>query len=145
MKLTKREKRNNPDIKEDIQTAEPVQQENIQLNQKKSYKKHVLITAIVLVVVFGVFGVYSYARPGQYDDFAKCLSEKGVKVYGAMNWCKYTQAQKGMFGKSFKYVDYEEFSELPGIKTTPTWVINGEWYESVQSFQQLSELTGCVI
>ena len=50
-----------------------------------------------------------------------------------------------MFGKSFDYVNYHEFTELQGIKKTPTWVINGKWYENTQSFERLSELTGCEI
>ena len=64
-------------------------------------------------------------------------------MYGAMDWCKFTQAQKGMFGKSFKYINYHEFQELPGIKKTPTWVIKGVWHENVQSFDKLAALTGC--
>ena len=66
-------------------------------------------------------------------------------MYGALGWCKYTQAQKAMFGKSFDYVNYHEFTELNGIKKTPTWVIGGKWYENTQSFERLSELTGCKI
>jgi hypothetical protein len=64
-------------------------------------------------------------------------------MYGAMDWCKYTQGQKAMFGKSFKYIYYHEFNELPGIKKTPTWVINGAWHENAQSFEKLEALTGC--
>ena len=66
-------------------------------------------------------------------------------MYGAMEWCKYTQGQRAMFGKSFKYINYHEFTELPGISKTPTWVINGKWYENAQSFDKLSGLTGCKI
>ena len=64
-------------------------------------------------------------------------------MYGAMDWCKFTQGQKAMFGRSFKHINYHEFDELPGIKTTPTWVINGEWHENVQTFDKLAALTGC--
>ena len=66
-------------------------------------------------------------------------------MYGAMDWCKYTQAQKAMFGKSFKFINYHEFNELQGIKKTPTWVINGAWHENVQPFDKLSALTGCKV
>ena len=64
-------------------------------------------------------------------------------MYGAIDWCKYTQGQAHMFGKSFKYINYHDESELPEIKTRPTWVINGKWYEKVQSFETLSSVTGC--
>ena len=95
-----------------------------------------------------------YKEPGIYtndaikmyfDNFAKCISDKGAVMYGAMEWCKYTQGQRAMFGKSFKYVNYHEFTELPGIMKTPTWVIDGKWYENAQSFDKLSGLTGCKI
>ena len=81
----------------------------------------------------------------RFDDFAKCLTEKGAVMYGAMDWCKFTQAQKAMFGKSFRHIDYREFNEIEGIKITPTWVINGKWHENTQSLDKLSALSGCKI
>ena len=41
------------------------------------------------------------------DDFAKCLTQKSVVMYGAY-WCPHCQAQKKLFGSSFKYVNYVE-------------------------------------
>ena len=97
----------------------------------------------IVVLATAAYSVYSINKPGAYDKFAKCLSEKGAVMYGAMEWCKYTQGQKAMFGKSFRHINYLEYQELPGIKKTPTWVINGAWHENVQSFERLAELTGC--
>ena len=112
----------------------------------KSHKKHIILGLIAIFVIGISYYSYSaYSKPGYYDDFAKCLTEKGAVMYGALGWCKYTQAQKAMFGKSFDYVNYHEFTELQGIKKTPTWVIGGKWYENTQSFERLSELTGCKI
>ncbi len=92
--------------------------------------------------------------PGQYDDFAKCLTEKGVKMYGAY-WCPHCQSQEKMFGGSWKYVDYIECS-LPnrggqtaacskaGIEGYPTWELgNGERIEGEVPLRQLSERSGC--
>tara|TARA_Y100000310_G_scaffold33096_1_gene31306 strand:- start:1696 stop:2121 length:426 start_codon:yes stop_codon:yes gene_type:complete len=141
MKLTKREQRN---LQEGESQPSEVQPQYIE-PEKKSYKKHIIVSIISIVVLFSVYGVYSYAKPGRYDDFARCLTEQGVEVYGAMNWCKYTQAQKGMFGKSFNLLNYQEYEALEGIKTTPTWIVDGKWYENVQSLDRLSELTGCEI
>lgn len=124
-----------------------IEQHSQSLNQQASAKKSRLyfIAAVVGVVILGIvaFSAYSYSKPGPYDSFAKCLTEKGAVMYGAMDWCKYTQGQRAMFGKSFKYVDYHEFNELPGIRKTPTWVIGGQWHENAQSFGKLAELTGC--
>ena len=112
---------------------------------KKPWLKFALICMGALVALMVILGLGYALTPGPYDNFAKCLSEKGATMYGAMGWCKYTQAQKGMFGKSFKYVNYKEFNELQGIKKTPTWVINGAWHENVQPFDKLGALTGCKV
>ena len=98
----------------------------------------------LLALVSGIgYAYYLKQQPGQYDDFAKCLTVKGAVMYGAIEWCQYTQKQAGMFGNSFKYVSYKDYKELEGIKKTPTWVINGQRYENVQSFEKLAALTGC--
>lgn len=66
-----------------------------------------------------------------YDNFAKCLTEKGVKMYGAY-WCSHCQNQKKAFGDSFKYVTYIECADpnsqgqlevctKAGITGYPTW------------------------
>ena len=111
---------------------------------KKSSKKLMIYSAIIIAVI-GIAGltVYQASAAGKYDSFAKCLAEKGAVMYGAMNWCKYTQEQRAMFGKSYKYLNYKEYTEGEGIKITPTWIINGERYEKVQSFEKLAALTGC--
>lgn len=116
-----------------------------QEQSKPRKSKYYIIASVIGIIVLATaaYSVYSINKPGPYDNFAKCITEKGAVMYGAMGWCKYTQAQKGMFGKSFKYINYHEFNDLPGIKKTPTWVINGAWYENVQSFDKLAALTGC--
>ncbi len=121
------------------------QQKQAQAQSKSNKPKYYIIAAVIgfIVLAAASYSVYSAKKPGQYDNFAKCLSEKGAVMYGAMDWCKYTQAQKAMFGKSFKYISYHEFQDLPGIKKTPTWIVNGAWHENVQSFDKLAALTGC--
>ncbi len=154
MDLTKREKRRLKleKIRQGSQEAQKEYEQKLeqqkQVHAEKSQKiksKYYIIGAIAGVLILAVisYSVYSISRPGPYDNFAKCITEKGAVMYGAMGWCKFTQGQKAMFGKSFKYINYHEFNELPGIKKTPTWVINGQWYDNVQSFDKLSALTGC--
>lgn len=119
--------------------------------KKKSKKLLIIGISIFLVIIFfGSFIIVNANKPGPYDEFAKCLSEKGITMYGALNWCKYTQAQKAMFGKSFKHLDYFEFEEFPEdqfgkIKITPSWIINGKVYENVLSIDRLAALSGCKI
>ena len=111
----------------------------LEKDKKESKKKKFIIIIAIVLIIIGAGITYVILSPGRYDDFAKCLTEKGAKMYGE-DWCQYTQGQKRMFGKSFKYINYEVKT---GLKLRPTWIINGETYERVQSFETLSELTGC--
>lgn len=156
MELSKREKRRLrlEKLKQESREAQEEYGQKLEYHKqaqaeqaKKSKYRYYTIGAVIAILVLsiGAYSVYSANKPGPYDNFAKCLTEKGAVMYGAMGWCKYTQAQKGMFGKSFQYINYHEFQDLPGIKKTPTWVINEKWHENVQSFEQLSAATGCKI
>lgn len=70
-----------------------------------------------------------------YDSLAKCLSDKGVKMYGAY-WCPHCQNQKKAFGDSFKYINYIECADGQngqtqickdnGITGYPTWEFPGK-------------------
>lgn len=118
-------------------------EERFKLEKERKTKKKIKIiglTVIIFLVISSLFTFY-LRSPGKYDSFAKCLTEKGAIMYGE-DWCQYTQGQKGMFGKSFKYINYEVKTDL---KKRPTWIIDGKTYETVQSFQRLSSLTGCAI
>jgi len=116
-------------------------EELFQSEREKHTRKRGKVIAVTSIIILAIAGltVYTMTLSGEYDDFAKCLTEKGVVMYGE-DWCKYTNAQKNMFGESFKYVNYQVKT---GLKLRPTWVIDGKTYETVQSFDQLSSLTGC--
>lgn len=117
--------------------------------EKKNLKKHFLIVALVAAFVLLSYTVYVRAqRPGQYNDFAKCLTEKGAVIYGN-DFCSYTAKQLNFFGKSKEYLDYvkcidnQELCDSKGVRTTPTWEIDGKMHEQVQTFETLAALTGC--
>ena len=111
-------------------------------NEKKSKKKKsVLFVLGGVLLLLVVWAAYYFTSPGEYDAFAKCLTEKGVVMYGE-NWCQYTNAQKNMFGKSFKYINYQVKTDL---RKRPTWLINNKTYETVQSFERLAMLADCKI
>src|SRR3989338_5681642 len=115
---------------------------------KKSNKKliYTAISSVIIVLIavgFG-YGFIQSKKPGPLDGFAECLTEKGAVMYGA-SFCKYTSGQKGMFGNSMKFIDYRDFTEDSNIKLTPTWKINGQYYENAQSLDRLSSITGCAI
>ena len=99
----------------------------------------------ILLVLTGIgigVGFVNANKPGLVDDFAKCLTEKGAVMYGAP-LCKYTAGQKAMFGNSMRLIDYRDFTKDPNVEITPTWLINGAYYQNVQTFDRLSALTGC--
>ena len=125
----------------DNQKEHELREENFRLEKQSKSKKKITFIAIttVILLVLGSWITYSIISPGKYDKFAKCLTEKGAVMYGE-DWCKYTQGQKAMFGKSFKYVNYQVKT---GLNKRPTWVIDGKSYETVQSFERLSALTEC--
>ena len=120
-------------------------------------KKQIISIAIVAVVVVLIIGAIAYlgkrgARPGFYegemslekisslsscpltsdkDAFAKCLTEKGWAMYGAV-WCSHCKAQKELFGSSFQYIKYVECPDNTqlcldkGINGFPTWLVEAK-------------------
>jgi hypothetical protein len=87
------------------------------------------------------------------DSFAKCLTDKGVKMYGAF-WCGHCQNEKKSFGDSWQYIKYIECDPKgensqtdlclsKNIQGYPTWEINGKLYPGEQSFDKLAQLSGC--
>lgn len=55
----------------------------------------ILILVIILVLITGCSETVITT-----DDFAKCLTEKGAKMYGT-SWCGHCKNQKALFGDSF--------------------------------------------
>jgi len=102
------------------------------------------------IIFFGIIILILGCQKLNYDSFAKCLSEKGMVMYGAY-WCDHCKEQKKIFGSSFQYINYVECTEKQqtcddaGIKGYPTWVIEGKSYEGVQLLYNLSSLTECKI
>ena len=134
-------------IRHESHKTEHKAEAKIEKDPKKN-KKIIFISVSTIIIVLIVAGIgFSFAnskKPGALDDFAKCLTEKGAVMYGA-SFCKYTSAQKGMFENSMKFIDYRDFTEDSNIRITPTWKINGEYYQNAQSFDKLASITGCAI
>jgi thiol-disulfide isomerase/thioredoxin len=116
-----------------------------------------LIFGIVVVAVVGIGGFFIYRStggPGPYDEFAQCLTDKGVKFYGAF-WCPHCQAQKKLFAQSAKKLPYIECStangsgQLPvckdaGIQSYPTWEFpDGSRKTGEQTFAELAAASSC--
>jgi hypothetical protein len=117
--------------------------------------------AIYAVLIVAAFGLAYYLRnraQHKRDGFARCLGERGVKMYGAW-WCPHCQEQKEKFGASFEYAPYVECGikgdvhgvaqvcKEQGIKHYPTWQFppTGERVESIFTLEELSDRTGCAL
>ena len=119
------------------------------IEEKPKFNKKFLIISIVSVFFVLVVGGISLSylntlKPAALDGFAQCLTDKGVIMFGSTS-CQYTHAQEGMFGSSSRFLDTRSFTEDPNIKITPTWLIDGKYYENVQTLDRLSSLSGCKI
>ena len=111
-------------------------------------KQIVLVLAILATLL--LYGCGSI-DPIVVDDFAKCLTDNGVELYGSET-CPHCQEQKARFGESFNFIDYTECSEdqqkcaEEEIQYLPTWKFeDGTSTTGVKSFDYLAEKTGCVL
>jgi len=123
-----------------------------------TWGRRALYALLIVAVVGGVYYLWS-RQQHKYDTFAKCLTDRGVKMYGAW-WCPHCQEQKAKFGAtSFKLAPYVECGvqgdisvrtqvcKDEGIQHYPTWQFppTGERVERVFELDDLSEKTGCAL
>lgn len=118
--------------------------------------KRIAIIAVIVVIAAGVSYYFYNRSQHKYDAFARCLGDRGAKMYGAW-WCPHCQEQKGKFAASFEYAPYiecgikgqtngqSEVCKQDGIKHYPTWQFppTGERVERVFDLWELSDRTGC--
>ena len=112
---------------------------------------------ITVLIIGGLMAWYviDSRTPGQYDELAMCLKDKGVTFYGAF-WCQHCKEQKRQFGtKSTKLLPYVECSTSngkgqlqvckdAGVMSYPTWQFaDGTRDAKVLTPAILAEKTGC--
>lgn len=123
---------------------------------KSKYK--IILAVIVAIAAVAAIYWFGFVRnsenkvkidPAKVDAFAKCLTQKGVSMYGAY-WCSHCQRQKKLFGDSFKYVNYVECTkdvkkcQEKKIEGYPTWIFqNGERIKGEAAFEDLAKKTSC--
>lgn len=119
----------------------------------------IVVTMITLVGTLGVYsgidstGAVKGASGSAEVSLAKHLGQTGAKMYGAY-WCPHCLEQKELFGKqafsNVEYVECDPNGENPqpkrcqdaGIKSYPTWEINGKLHQGTQSLSELAKLSG---
>lgn len=113
-----------------------------------------LLSAVVVAVLIGG-GIWlnrgRNTEPHPLDEFAKCLAEKEVTMYGA-DWCPHCQNEKKEFGRAFKYVLYVECPADPkrcldlGVEGYPTWIFpDGRKLVGEQGLEKLAKESGCLL
>ena len=95
-----------------------------------------IVTVVVLAFAFYFLNPAAWNKDsvpdGKYTEFAKCLTEKEVVMYGAY-WCSHCQAQKKLFGDAWEEVNYVECDARgdngnpdlcteKGVTGYPTWI-----------------------
>lgn len=112
-----------------------------------------VIAGLIVVGLIG-FSVTKKSAPSPYDTFAQCLTDKGVKMYGAW-WCPHCTNQKELFGTAFSKVNYTECSAPnsqsmnqtctdAGITGFPTWEFSdASRVSGEQTLQSLADKAGC--
>ena len=111
----------------------------------------ILLGALIFVFLFFLVSNNPAPTASKFDDFAKCLAEKNITMYGA-EWCSHCQNEKKAFGDSFKFVPYVGCPKDPqrcldvGIEGYPTWVLpDGKKLVGEQGIEVLSKESGCDI
>ncbi len=91
-----------------------------------------------------------------YAPIAQCLTEKGVKFYGAY-WCPHCADQKKLFGDAMAYVTYVECDakgengnpeacKAAGVNRYPTWAFPGqENITGVHTPEDLAKKANCEV
>lgn len=122
--------------------------------QKRTITIFIWLVVIIIITLAIFFLIRKTSEPGELDEFANCLKDKGAIFYGTF-WCPYCQEQKAMFGKSAKLLNYVECSTQDGkgqlavcrgknIEGYPTWEFaDGSREEGRVALEKLAEKTGC--
>lgn len=117
---------------------------------KNLTKNKLVLSALVVAIITGTitFTIDNPTESKDYEQLAKCLTSKDVKLYGSAT-CPYTNRQLQTFGNASKYLDYVQCEDrvdeciAVGIKEYPIWMINKIQYPGEQPFEVLSKLAEC--
>lgn len=111
--------------------------------------KIIIVLGMLLAGGYFLFGINSQEVKGSLDEFAQCLAQKEITMYGA-EWCPHCKNEKKRFGSSFQYVPYVECPDNPnmcvakGVNGYPTWIFpDGKKLEGEQGLKKLSEESSC--
>lgn len=120
-----------------------------------------ILIAVAAFIFSGAKGTRE-ATAGEYDTFAQCLYDSGLRMYGSVT-CSFCAKQRAIFGSSFNFIreiECDPRNPLPqterciakNITGTPTWIQEDKdgkdvyrFSAGVQSLERLSEVSGCAL
>ncbi|MFC1722811.1 hypothetical protein ACFL0V_01600 [Nanoarchaeota archaeon] len=113
--------------------------------------KKTLLTITILVLLLLLPG----CGPS-LDDFAKCVTESGMTLYGTY-WCPHCQNVKKSFGSSIQFINVIECDangpdgnpekcEKDGVQAYPTFIFgDGLRVEGELTLELIADKTGCTL
>ena len=123
----------------------------------KVYKVWIIMAIILNILPFIILNLPQSEKPN-YDSDAKCITEKGVNMYGSFK-CGVCAKTRKMFGDSFQYINeiechpqgedsQWELCQKIGLKGTPTWILEPDGKEMKRhtgflDVEELKEFAGC--
>ena len=113
----------------------------------------ITIFIITILILGGGLFLATKKNPavGNLDDFAKCLTSKGMTMYGAY-WCPHCLNIKKLFADSFQYIQYVECTV--SVKTCtdqnvsgyPTFIFSdGTRLEGEVGLSDFAQKTSCTL
>lgn len=124
------------------------------LMKSKKWIVAIIILNLIPLILFNVW----QGEKENYDKLAKCMTEKGVNMYGSFR-CGVCAKTRSMFGESFQYVNeiechpqgYNPQTELcleKKLEGTPTWILEKDGEEikrntGFMNIEELKEFSGC--
>lgn len=112
------------------------------------------LIVLLVVAMFTFTACAPEVEDPRLAEIAQCLTDKGVKMYGAV-WCSHCKTQKKKFGLAFERIKYIECDAKTNkeqaiicveekIEGFPTWEFaDGERLAGSQSPEVLAEKAGC--
>ena len=122
-------------------------------NQSSYYLYGAAVLVVVGLIIFAANNTVGKDAPSPYGDFAQCLTDASVTMYGAW-WCPHCKNQKDLFGNAFDRVNYVECSTAArtmnqtckdaGIQGYPTWEFgDGSRVSGEQTLETLAQKSSC--
>ena len=109
-------------------------------------RKYISLLIIIAIIIFSAL-VLMRPAPVTDEEITKCIGENSV-LYTQLG-CHACLNQESIFGDNYNkinvvdcYFEREVCAEKE-IRATPTWIIDGKYYEGTRTIEQLKELTGC--